>query len=512
MIDQDIFLAYQWRWMDDHSPVKIIEKSRRVGLSYGEAADSVLHAADAGGGNVYYISFDKEMTQGFISDCADWAKTFGAAASSEIREEFFPDPKNPDKSICKYTLDFASGKVIHAFSSNPRNLRSKGRPRDRLVIDEAAFVDDLAELLKAAMAMTMWGGEIHLISTHNGDENPFNTLINDVRAGRYDYSLHRVTLDDALADGLYRRICQVSGQEWSAGKETAWRESLVKRYRPNEDEELFCVPAFGGGTYLPRAIVEACMSESGPLLRFEGDRAFNEAPEPKRRRIMEDWIGDELRPAFNLLDPKRRHSAGMDFARKGDMSDIVPMEIGERLDRRVPFIVEMHNVPHRQQEQALFAVLHALPRLGGVAIDAGGNGSYIAEAARDGFGSRVEGIQLSEAFYREQGPRYKALFEDRQIALIKHDDILEDHRAVRLVRGVPRVPEGKTDSKGQRHGDSYVAGLLANYASGIDAGEIDFIPLPGKPASWEGKAQAPTNFMRPPEDDDLPRIEGEGAW
>jgi phage FluMu gp28-like protein len=466
-----LLLPYQSAWTNDPAPVKVIEKSRRIGLSYGEAADSVLHAMGADGGNVYYISFDKEMTQGFISDCAEWAKRFSAGAS-EIGEEVFPDPKNPDKSICKYTLEFASRKVIHAFSSNPRNLRSKGRPKDRLVIDEAAFVDDLAELLKAAMAMTMWGGEIHVISTHNGDDNPFAGLCNDIRAGRYDYSLHRVTLDDALAAGLYQRICQVSGQVWTIEKEAAWRESLIKRYRPNEDEELFCIPSFGGGAYLPRALVEACMVEA-PVIRFFGDRDFNEAPEPQRRRVINDWIREELDPCFRLLDSARRHSAGMDFARKGDMSDIVPMEIGEKLARRIPFIVEMHNVPHKQQEQVLFAVCDALPRLGALAIDAGGNGSYIGEAAVDKYGSRAQALQLSEAFYRENMPKYKALFEDRNIILPKHDDVLEDHRAIRLVRGVPRVPEGKTDKKGQRHGDSAIAGVLADYASRLDVGPME---------------------------------------
>lgn len=478
-MDAALLLPYQIRWIEDQSPVKVIEKSRRIGLSYGEAADAVLHAMAADGGNVYYISFDKEMTQGFIGDCAGWAKAFGAAAS-EIGEEVFPDPKNPDKSILKYTINFSSGKEIHAFSSNPRNLRSKGRPKDRLIIDEAAFVDDLAELLKAAMAMTMWGGQIHVISTHNGDENPFAGLIADTRAGRYDYSLHRVDLDEALRDGLYRRICQVSGQEWTPEKEAAWRDSLVKRYRPNEGEELFCIPSYGGGAYLSRTIVEACMADA-PLIRFDGDRAFNEAAEPARRKLIDDWIGDELRPAFKLLDPQRRHSCGMDFARKGDMSDIAPMEIGAKLQRRVPFLVEMHNVPHRQQEQVLFAVCDALPRFGALAIDAGGNGSYIGEAARDKYGSRVEALQLSEAFYRDNFPKYKALFEDREILIPKHDDILEDHRAVRLVRGVPRVPEGKTDQKGQRHGDSVVACLLADYASRLPTGTGDFIEVPRNP-------------------------------
>ena len=44
----------------------------------------------------------------------------------------------------------------------------------------------------------MWGGQVIIISTHDGAENPFNELIQDVRAGNLPYSLHRITLDDAL--------------------------------------------------------------------------------------------------------------------------------------------------------------------------------------------------------------------------------------------------------------------------------------------------------------------------
>jgi hypothetical protein len=137
--------------------VKIIEKSRRIGISYAEAADDVLYAASAEGANVYYISYNKDMTAGFINDCATWAKAFNAAAG-QIEESLI---EIEDKQILTYTIKFDSGHMIQAFTSNPRNLRSKGRPGERLLIDEAAFVDDIQELLKAAMAMTMWGPDPH---------------------------------------------------------------------------------------------------------------------------------------------------------------------------------------------------------------------------------------------------------------------------------------------------------------------------------------------------------------
>lgn len=458
-----ILLPYQQRWSADPSPVKIIEKSRRIGLSYGEAADSVLHASDAErGANVYYISYDKEMTSGFISDCATWAKAFHAAAG-EIGQQILT--REDGRDIHVYDIPFASGYHIRTFSSNPRNLRSKGRPRERLVIDEAAFVDDLGELFKAAMAMTMWGGTVRVISTHNGDDNEFNTLIQDARAGRNDYSVHRVTLDDALADGLFRKICEVSGKPWSPELEAEWRESLIRRYRPNEGEELFCIPAFGGGAYLSRELVSACMAD-GPLIRFNGSRSFNLAPEPVRRAEIDDWIRDELNPQLARLDKTRRHVFGMDFARSGDMTDMVPLELGADLRKRWPFLLELHNVPYRQQAQVMLALGRGLPRFGGCAIDAGGNGGYCAEEARDAWGTlMVDEVQFTEGFYREEFPKYKASLEDRFTTIIRHDDVLEDHRAVRIVNGVPRVPKGKTDTKGERHGDSAIAGLLADYRS-----------------------------------------------
>jgi len=479
-----VLLPYQQRWIADKAPVKLIEKSRRIGLSYAEAADSVLHAADADrGGNIYYISYDKEMTAGFIQDCATWAGAFHTAAG-EIGQQILT--RDDGKDVHVYDIPFASGHHIKTFSSNPRNLRSKGRPGERLVIDEAAFVDDLEALLKAALAMTIWGGTVHIISTHNGDENPFNAMIQDARAGRTDYPVHRVTLDDALTDGLFRRICEVTGRPWSADAQSDWRAALIRRYRPNEDEELFVIPAFGGGAYLPRALVEACMAD-GPLLRFNGTRTFNIAPEPRRRREMQDWIDGVLRPELDRLDPARRHVFGMDFARVGDMTDIVPVEIGADLRKRWPFLVELHDVPYRQQAQVMLAVGGGLPRFAGCAIDAGGNGGFVAEEATDAWGTTmVDRIQFTEAFYRDEFPKYKAGLEDRLTMIVRHDDVLEDHRAVRLVRGVPRVPQGKTDKRGERHGDSAVAGLLADYRSRAERGVMPRINTCGPRAVATG--------------------------
>ena len=70
--------------------------------------------------------------------------------------------------ILAYRIRFASGHKIVALSSRPSNLRGKD---GCAVIDEAAFHEDLPGLLKAALAFTMWGGLVRIISTHNGAHN-----------------------------------------------------------------------------------------------------------------------------------------------------------------------------------------------------------------------------------------------------------------------------------------------------------------------------------------------------
>jgi len=462
-----VLMGYQVRWIADTSQVKIMEKTRRGGLSYAEAADDVLYAASAEGANVYYISYAKEMTQGFIQDCATWARAFNAAAS-HIEESVIEEE---DKQILTYTIKFDSGHIIQTFTSSPRNLRSKGRPGERLVIDEAAFVDDLKELLKAAMAMTMWGGQIRIISTHNGDDNPFNELITDVRSGKYDYSLHRVDLDDALRDGLFRKICAVTGQEWSVEREAEWRRTMIKNYRPNEDEELFCIPSRGGGAWLTRALIEARMQPK-PMIRFTGSVEFNNASPEQRARVMQDWIDEELKPLLKF-NPALRHAFGMDFARTGDLSSIAPAEIAVNLHVTVPFIVEMKNVPYNQQLQVGFAIGDALPHLSGMVIDSRGNGSYVGEAMYDRYGSVVVRLMPTEGWYRDNMPPYKAAFEDETITIPQHDGLLQDHRAIKLIRGVPRMPEGKT--QGESHGDSAMACVYAHSASRLDYSPIEYM-------------------------------------
>ncbi|MDR3628893.1 MAG: hypothetical protein P4L42_01010 [Desulfocapsaceae bacterium] len=456
-----VLLPYQQAWAADPSQVKIIEKSRRIGLSWSEAADDTLYAASESGDDVWYIGYNKDMAEEFIKDCAFWAKQYNLAAG-EVKEEVLQDE---GRDILTFRIKFASGRRIVALASTPSNLRGK---QGRVVIDEAAFHDNLKELLKAALALLMWGGQVRIISTHDGDENPFNQLIKEVRAGRKPYSLHRATLDDALEQGLYQRICLTLHRQWSVEAEAAWRQELVDFYGDAADEELFCIPTQGSGTFLTRQLIEQCMSDELPVLRFEKPDAFKFLPEETRIAETLAWCEDHLEPLLARLDPDRQSFMGEDFGRTGDLTVITPLQEQQNASFKAPFVLEIRNIPFEQQKQIVFYIIDRLPRFSHGAFDARGNGQYLAEVAAQKYGeTRISEVMLTESWYRENMPRYKAAFEDKSILLPLDADIIEDHRAFKIIKGVAKLPEVRTighDNK-KRHGDAGVSGAMAWFAT-----------------------------------------------
>ncbi len=469
LFDEDqVLLPYQRRWIADDAQLKIAEKSRRTGLTWAEAADAALNgslAAIDGGCDTFYVGTTKDMAREFIDACAMWAKAYGLAAS-DTGEEVLTDE---DKDILVYVINFSSGFKIKALSSNPSNLRGM---QGNVIIDEAAFQKDLAAVLKAALALTMWGSKVRLISTHNGDENLFNALIKDSRAGKKRYSVHSIDIDVACDEGLYQRICQVTKKAWSQAAEDEWKDNLLKDTATPEDaqEEYYCIPKNGGGTYLPRSIRERAARGPCIVLRFQGSAEFNALPEGMRALEMQEWLEQYVLPELNKLPQDLRHCLGEDFARNGDLTVFAPVTVNDDTTRAVPFLVELGNVPFKQQEQALFFICDRLPRRDGIKLDGRGNGQYLSEQAAYRYGSEVEQVQLSVPYYRENMPRFKAALEDNELVLPKHEDVINDLGAIQVLRGVPGIDDARVlGSDGRkRHGDSAIAIFLGFLASRED--------------------------------------------
>ncbi|WP_243033000.1 hypothetical protein [Vibrio cincinnatiensis] len=499
--EKDVLLPYQKRWIADKSPLKIAEKSRRTGITWAEAADAALTASKskaAGGTHHFYVGSNKEMAREFIDAVAMWAKAFNCAAQ-DVQEEVFTSGDG-GKEVLTFVVYFASGFKVQALSSNPSNLRGM---QGCVTIDEAAFHERLAEVLKAALALTMWGAKVRLISTHNGVANLFNQLILDSRAGRKRYSIHTITLDDACREGLYKRICQVQKIEWTQEKEGEWKANLLKDTATKEDalEEYYCVPKASSGQYIPMVLIESAMKPGPNILEIESPEGFIEWPEGARHIFIQHWCDTVLQPEIDKLDPRHSHSFGEDFARKGDLSQFVPLAQRKDLTKYVPFFVELRNMPYKSQEQVLFYLLDRLPRKRGMAFDATGNGGYLAESAALRYGTEmVAQVNLNEPWYREWMPKLKAQFESQNIDIPKHENVRDDLCQIQVINGVPKIDKGKTkgsDGK-QRHGDFAVALAMAERASWMEGSAIEFTPLPSKIESDE-------------DDDDHPGFD-RGAW
>ncbi|MBB5881214.1 phage FluMu gp28-like protein [Xanthomonas arboricola] len=473
-----VLLPYQRDWIADRSDLKVAEKSRRIGLTWAEASDDALIASSArqaGGMNVYYIGYNMDMAIEYIEACAMWARVFNQAAEAiEEGQEVFKDGDD-EKAIKTYTIRFASGFRIVALSSRPANLRGK---QGVVVIDEAAFHGALDELLKAALALLIWGGKVRVISTHDGDQNTFNELVNEIRSGARKGSVHRTTFREAVDQGLFGRVCMRKGVPWDADAQAKWVADVYAFYGTAAEEELDVVPSQGTGAWLSSSLIEARMY-GAPVLRYDAPKGFEQLPDAERWRTIQEWLDLEVRPLLQL-DPDLQSVFGQDFGRTGDLTVMVPAQIQQNLRRKIPFIVELRNMPHKQQEQIAKFVIKGLPRFVKAAVDARGNGHAVSEFLAQEFGfSRVALVMATEGWYRENMPPLKKAFEDDTIAVPRDKDVLTDLRSIKVIKGVARVPDRSVGKDGgQRHGDAGIAIALMYYASRHPGAEIGWTAIP----------------------------------
>lgn len=498
-IKDGLLMGHQAQWCKQihENPLNLAEKGRRTGITYATALDDSITASSsraAGGDNCFYIPDAKEKGLEYIGVAAHMAKVMATAMAdgwTGIEVFLFEDQyKEGDtwhtRQITAYRIRYASGFQQVALSSNPANIRGL---QGIVTIDEAAFHVNVGAVIDACLAMVIWGGQIRIISTHNGAKNPFNELVKDARAGNNSFKVFRVTFDDAVANGLYERVCMKKDMTPTPEGKKTWYEGVRKAYgnrRAAMLEELDAIPREGDGVAIPGVIVEACMPEERPVVRLAMDDSFLLLDLPERDSWTEEWIRIHIDPLLELLDPDLEHVFGSDYSRYCDFAVTLPMVIRQNLTRSVPWILEMHNVPTRHQQQIIFHIIRNLPRFRCGAMDATGNGFTIAEYTADEFGYDVISmVKLNDVWYREQMEPFIQAFEDRTIDLGRDADVKNDIRALERIDGVVKLPklrESDTkDSSLKRHGDAAIALALAWFASGMDVESFGYIPV--KPAA-----------------------------
>lgn len=492
-----VLMTHQSAWIQltQTAKIAVCEKGRRAGITLATAWTDTITAAtakEAGGDDIWYMADTREKGLEYIGYCAKFAQVIARGQVTAIEQHIFEDQRDngSSKNITAYRLRFASGFRITALASRPENVHGL---QGIINLDEAALHRDVSHVLESATALLIWGGKIRIWSTHRGKKNAFNQLVKDVKAGLYgkDAQHIRISFDDAVENGLFERLCHMRGTVPTQKDKKEWYNSIRMAYGPRTAamrEELDVIPRDGSGVSIPGIWIENAMPEERPVLRLVLPDEFADRPESERKRWCKDWIERHLTPVLKAhIDPGKRYAIGMDFARHRHFSVILPAEIMPNLHRRCPFVIELANVPTRQQEQILWALLDYLNNWT-FAGDAGGPGQTLMEYTGDRYGAadikdpskggRVHQIQLSRKWYAEWMKLWIDSFEDGTATYPRDLSLETDFRAVEDIDGIPMVPKAeKRDIKEPelfRHGDGAIAAVLMWYASINKAAPIDF--------------------------------------
>lgn len=464
----DLLLGYQQSAVGKlfaGTALLVIEKSRRIGLTWGVASFAALKAAAsnaAGGQNVWYMGYDKDMAIEFIEVCAMWARAFGLVAG-EIEEEDVLEAD--EKGVKSFSIRFASGFRITALPSVPRALRGK---QGIVVIDEAAFHKSVDEVIKSAMALLIWGGQVVVISTHDGAANPFAVLLDEIRAGKRKGETLKITFQDAMDAGLYERVALVAktkGTEVSPKEQ--WEADIRAAYGDDAAEELDCIPKIGAGSLLSLEDIIAC-----------------EHPDA--------GIADLYAGGLCYL--------GSDVARRRDGQVQYCMElIGDVLWQRDTYEEVGRTFAH---QDAWFAHVFDTRRVVQARIDQTGMGEKVVEDRVRQFGaSRVFGDLLTGPTRYDLAIGLKKRFEERRIRIRPDAVTRQDLMALKKM-GSEQSGGIRIVNDGEVHADRFWAYSLASRACDLGG---------GRSYGYEPVGRRRSSFDRPDDDYGFDRGEDYGG-
>lgn len=216
-------LPYQQRWVDDESIVKYAVHCRRIGFTFAAAYEAHRNAVEKNR-STRYISFSRENNVAFLDQCRRISQQEGFNAQTDL---ILYD----DDIIQGRVLKYPSGEQIIA-TTNANALQ-----KCDVIIDNAAFLPNLAETIKIAK-QCFWAGKVSILSSLDPDNLTYDRIIADAESR--GQSVHCVTLDDAVNDGLYQKICELTGKPWCKSEQDEWREKTINLYGKNAFIELFC--------------------------------------------------------------------------------------------------------------------------------------------------------------------------------------------------------------------------------------------------------------------------------
>ena len=433
-----VFLPFQSRWIKDDSRLKLMEKSRQIGISWATAYAADERTAAQGARHDQWVSSrDDLQARLFIEDCKMWAQIMHLAAKD--LGEVVIDPKD---RLSAYVIEFSSGKRIHSMSSNPDAQAGK---RGGRVLDEFALHPNPRKLWSIAYPGITWGGSMELISTHRGSHNFFNQLVREVResGNPKNISLHRVTLQDALDQGFLFKLQQMLPQddERQAMDEAQYFDFIRKGCADEESfqQEYMCSPADDDAAFLEYGLISAVEYSAGTDWRRLGNgRLF----------------------------------AGVDIGRKKDLTVLwVVEQLGDVLYTR--HVEGLQNMRKSEQEKVIWPWFERCDR---ICIDATGLGIGWADDAQDKFGEhRVEAVTFTPRSKEALAYPIRGAMEDRTLRIPQDPKIRADLRQVTKQVSTTGNVRFTAERTPDGHADHFWALGLAVHAASSPSAPIEFM-------------------------------------
>lgn len=451
-----LMLAYQRGWIKDESILKLMEKARQIGISWGTAYDEVAEKSSLGQRLDSWISSrDEIQARLFLEDCKKFAEILKHGAS-DLGEKVIDE-----KGHTAFILAMANSTRIHSMSSNPDAQAGK---RGNRVLDEFALHPDPRKLWSIAFPGITWGGRMKVISTHRGSANFFNELVQEIKhkGNPKKISLHTVTLQTALEQGfLYKLQTKLpAGDRRMQMDETDYYNFIRASCADEESflQEFMCVPADDNSAFLSYDLISTCELRGNDDLRVAVEETISYAGKKGAIRRLQNLslsaIGALPFDLYLGVDVGREHDLTVLWLAASIAGVLVPVAI-----------VEMASVEFDRQEAELYAMLE-LPRLRRCCIDFTGIGRQFGERAQKRFGTyKVELINFTPAVKEALAYPVRSSFEDRTLRVPSDKFVTSDLRAIKKETTAAGNVRFTADRGKNGHSDRFWALGLCKHAA-----------------------------------------------
>lgn len=439
---KDLLYAKQRAFVDDRSQYKIGVATRQWGKSTVTSGEAVHDCLVDPGTKWVCMSAGERQSVEWLNKCKEWL-----AAYKMVIEDIAEDRGGIAEGLLRSSeIILNNGSRIIAIPANPATARGYSA---NVILDEFAYHENPEAIWAAMFPSTtnklagtfldrwraMLKGEsteirrelkLRLVSTFNGRNNKFFELWD--KAADNGYSAHKVTIDDAIADGM---PLDAEKLRKALDDEDAWMQ------------EYKCEPMDTSAVLLPWDLIATC-----------------ESSEATSSIDPEYWHG--ARPAGPI-------TGGFDFARKRHFSVLWSNELmGDVQHTRE--VLEMHNMSTPDQFRLVEPRIERMER---VSFDNTGPGIGLGDLLverfeewnpeKDKFG-KIDLVNFSQKTKLELFGKLKVSFEQKKLRVPIHRVIRDDlHSVNRVVSANGNITYRAAQTE-DGHADRCTALALANRA------------------------------------------------